>query len=202
MTDTRSAGTTTTLGPEHWFQKKKVKAGWAGPKHACGLCNKLVRRGQGAVQCGHEHRIHLQCAGYIAAQALKVLREKLEFQCKCKEARVQKWLEEMGKQQQRCRHEKTTTKRVKEVKEQQKDKNIAPREEEADCVHHPGWDRRGRAREEQQIREEFRGSPQQSKEKTTHQREGNRTTKSSQGRQAEQQGKPRRGQDHRTQWGT
>ena len=37
-----------------------------------------------------------------------------------------------------CREEKTTAKRVKEVKEQQKDKNIAPREEEVDFVHHPG----------------------------------------------------------------
>ena len=42
-----------------------------------------------------------------------------------------------------------------------------PREEEADFVHHPGRDRKDRAGEEQQMREEFRGSPHQSKEKTT-----------------------------------
>ena len=54
-TDTWSAGTATTLGPQHGSQKKKGKAGWAGPKHACGLCNRPVRRGQGAVQCGHAH---------------------------------------------------------------------------------------------------------------------------------------------------
>ena len=93
------------------------------------------------MQCGHGHWIHLQCAGYTAAQAWKVLREKLEFQCKCKKARVQKWLEETHKQRQQCRQEKTTAKRVKEVREQQKDKNIAPKEEEADFVHHPGRDR-------------------------------------------------------------
>ena len=51
-TDTLSAGTATTLGPLHWFHKKKGKAGWAGPKHTCGLCNRPMRRGQGAVQCG------------------------------------------------------------------------------------------------------------------------------------------------------
>ena len=98
------------------------------------------------MQCGHGHWIHLQCEGYTTAQAWKVLREKQEFQCNCKKARVQKWLEETNKQQQRCRQEKTTTKRVKEVKEQQEDKNIAPREEEADFVHQPGRDRRGRRR--------------------------------------------------------
>ena len=115
---------------------------------------------------------------------------------KCKKARVQNWLEEIDKQQQ-CRLEKTTTKRVKEVKEQEKDKNISPREEEADFVHHPGRDRRGTAGEEQQMRKSLeeahikvRKRPPKQEE---HQREGNGTTKSSQGRQAEQQGKPRQG---------
>ena len=92
-------------------------------------------------------------------QASKVLREKRELQCKYKKARMLKWLEETDEQRQRCRQERTTTKRVKEVKEQQKDKNIAPGEEEADFVHHVGRDRRATAGEEQQIWEEFRGSP-------------------------------------------
>ena len=173
-------------GPEHWSQKKKGKAGWAGPKHACGLCNRPVRRGQGAVKCGHGHWIHLQCAGYTAAQAWKVLREKREFRCKCKKARVQKWLEETNKQRQKCRQEKTTAKRVTEVKEQQKDKNIAPGEEEEDFVHHPGRDRKVMAGEEQQIREELRGSPYQSKEKTTE------TIGASEGRERDNEKQPRK----------
>ena len=47
-----------------------------------------------------------------------------------KKTRVQKWLEETNKQRQRCQREKTTAKQVTEVKEPQKDKNIAPGEEE------------------------------------------------------------------------
>ena len=41
-----------------------------------------------AVQFGQGHWVHLQCAGYTTAWALKVLREKREFQCKCKKAQV------------------------------------------------------------------------------------------------------------------
>ena len=108
------------------------------------------------------------------------------FQFKCKKARVQKWLEETDKQRQRCRQEKTTAKRVKEGKEQQKDKNIAPREEEADFIHHPGRDRGGTIGEEQQIREEFRGSPHQSKEKTTE------TIGASEGRERDNEKQPRK----------
>ena len=180
-TDTWSAGTATTLGREHWSQKKKGKAGWVGPKHACGLCNRPVRRGQGAVQCGHGQSIHLQCVGYTTAQAWKVLRGKQDFQCKCKKARVQKWLEETYKQRQRCWREKTTTKQVKEVKEQQKDKNIAPREKEADFVHHQGGiararqeksSRSGKTLEEAHIR--VRKRPMKQEE---HQRDGNGTSK-------------------------
>ena len=48
-------------------------------------------------RAGKGHWNHLQCAGYTAAQTWKVLREKQEFQCKCKKARVQKWLEETDK---------------------------------------------------------------------------------------------------------
>ena len=104
-----------------------------------------------------------------------MLREKRDFQCKCKKAQVQKWLEETDKQQQRCRQEKTTAKRVKEVKEQQKDKNIAPGEEEADFVHQPGRDCRGtvgsgKSLEEARIRVRGKKRPPKQEE---HQREGN-----------------------------
>ena len=101
-------------------------------------------------------------------------------------ARLHKWLEKTEKQPQQRRMEKTTTKHVKGVKEQHGDKNSIAKDEEVDFVHHPLHDHLDRAREEQHSRKEFRGSPQQSKDKTTetgdHQREGNRTTKISQGR--------------------
>ena len=60
------------------------------------------------------------------------------------------------------------------MKEQQKDKNTAPGEEEADFVHPPGRDRWGRAGDEQQIRGEWRGSPYQSKERPPKQEEHQR----------------------------
>ena len=77
-------------------------------------------------------------------------------------------------------------KRVKEVKDQQKDKNNAPKEEEADFVHHVGRDHRGRAGEEPQMREECRGSPHQSKENTTE------TRGASEGRERDNEKQPRK----------
>ena len=99
-----------------------------------------------------------------------MLIEKRQFQSKYKKAGVQKCLEEIDKQRQQSRQEKTITKQVKEVKEEEEDTNTAPREEEAVFVRHLVCDRKDRAREEQHVREEFRGSPPQSKRKATETR--------------------------------
>ena len=99
---------------------------------------------------------------------------------------MQKWLEGTGKQQQQCWQEKTTTKRVNEVKEQERDKNTAPSEEDVNFVHHPVRDCSNRAGEEQHLREELRGSSHQSKEKTTEAREA------SKGRERDNEKQPRK----------
>ena len=122
------------------------------PPPPLGLCRRPVRKGQGAVQCGTGHRIHLQCAGHTAAQAWKGLREKKEFQCKCTKAGVQKWLEETDKERRRRRQVKATTERRKGVRDQQEGKNTAGK--------------RGSEGEEHQAREQSAGGPQTGQERT------------------------------------
>ena len=51
-----TVGTASTLGPEHWSQKKNGKAGWARPKHARGLCNRQVRRAKGRYNLARDTR--------------------------------------------------------------------------------------------------------------------------------------------------
>ena len=66
-----------------------------------------------------------------------MLREKKEFQCKCKNARVQKWLEETDNERLRRRQVKATAEHGKGVKEQQRDKNTTARDDEVDYFDHP-----------------------------------------------------------------
>ena len=82
-----SNGTTSTVGPKAWSQKR-------GPKHACGLCCRPMRAKEGAVRCSHGHWMHLKCAGVTVSQAKKVFRSNRVFQCRCRKASPAKWLRE------------------------------------------------------------------------------------------------------------
>ena len=62
---TSSNGTTSTVGPEAWSQKR-------GPKHARGLWCRPLRAKEGVVRCSHGHWMYLKCAGVTVSQAKKV----------------------------------------------------------------------------------------------------------------------------------
>ena len=50
-----SNGTTSTMGQETWLQKRS-------PKHAYGLCRRLLRAEEEAVRCNDGHWMHFKCA--------------------------------------------------------------------------------------------------------------------------------------------
>ena len=72
------------------------------------------------MRCSHGHWMHLKCAGVTVSQAKKMFRSNRVFQCRCRKARLAKWLrEERERHKQRRREQHSNARKVGVAPEEQ-----------------------------------------------------------------------------------